>query len=162
MNFLLIKLQGFTEEELDNLESSLIDEAKQRKRKNTDENYSKLQTQLEIDEDINDIFGQTSEGRPFGKKDDIIDQHIDENSSRMNEKTSRMSDDFPNKNENFESAKKSSYDDDANKQKTSPKKFGIAEEARKRKAIHDSNISKDQSPIKVSQKSKKVHFHEKN
>ena len=162
MNFLLIKLQGFTEEELDNLESSLIDEAKQRKRKNTDENYSKLQTQLEIDEDINDIFGQTSEGRPFGKKDDIIDQHIDENSSRMNEKTSRMSDDFPNKNENFESAKKSRYDYDANKQKTSPKKFGIAEEARKRKAIHDSNISKDQSPIKVSQKSKKVHFHEKN
>ena len=161
MNFLLIKLQGFTEEELDNLESSLIDEAKQRKRKNTDENYSKLQTQLEIDEDINDIFGQTSVGRPFGHKDDI-DQHIDENSSRMNEKTSRMSHDFPNKNENFESAKKSRYDDDANKQKTSPKKVGIAEEARKRKAIHDSNISKDQSPIKVSQKSKKVHFHEKN
>ena len=134
---------------MDNLESSLIDEAKQRKRKNTDENYSKLQTQTEIDEDINDIFGQTSVGRPFGHKDDI-DQHIDENSSRM-------SDDFPNKNENFESAKKSRYDDDANKQKTSPKKVGIVEEARKRKAIHDSNISKDQSPIKVSQKSKKVH-----
>ena len=72
-----------------------------------------------------------------------------------------MTDDFTNKNENFESAKKSRYDD-ANKQKTSPKKVGIAEEARKRKAIHDSNISKDQSPIKVSQKSKKVHFHEKN
>ena len=72
-----------------------------------------------------------------------------------------MSHDFPNKNENFESAKKSRYDDDANKQKTSPKKAGIAEEARKRKANHDSTISKDQSPIKVSQKSKKVHFHEK-
>ena len=150
----MIKLQGFTEEELDNLESSLIDEAKQRNRKNTAENYSKLQTQLEIDEDINDIFGQTSECRPFRKKDDIIDQHIDENSSRM-------SDDFPNKNENFDSAKKSRYDDDANEQKTSPKKVGIAEEARKRKAIHDSNISKDPSPIKVSQKSKKLHFHEK-
>ena len=149
----MIKLQGFTEEELDNLESSLIDEAKQRKRKNTDENYSKLQTQTEIDEDIDDIFGQTSEGRPFGHKDDIIDQYTDENSSRM-------TDDFTNKNENFESAKKSRYDD-ANKQKTSPKKVGIVEEARKRKAIHDSNISKDQSPIKVSQKSKKVHFHEK-
>ena len=172
---------------MNNLECSLIDEAKQRKRKNTDEN-SKLQTQIEIDEDIDDIFGQTSEGRPFGSegrpfgpegrpfgsegrpfgsegrplgehKDDL-DQHTDEKSSRMTDVAVQ----FSNKNENFESAKKKTRYDDSNphqkspkskKMSVTPKKDDIAEEARKRKAIHDSKNT-------VSQNFQlKLHFHEK-